>query len=79
MLALRGFCLLALQSRYVQQVQMVSRFATICGDVNPVLHQQRVLGMLHRDMRAIAHHNREGHEWRCRQHLLQFCLHDSYS
>jgi len=54
---------------------MLSRFATIGCDVDPMLHQQCVLRVLNRNLSSITHHDGEWNERSRRQHLSQFFLH----
>lgn len=75
---LRGFSLLALDARDVQQIQMLGGLSALSRDVDPVLHQQRVFRIFDGDMSAVAHHNRKWNEWCRLQHFLQFFLHESY-
>ena len=46
----------------MKQIEMLGGLPAIGGDVNPVLHQQGIFRMLDRDMRTIAHHDRERNE-----------------
>lgn len=63
--SLRGFLRFPLYPCDMKQIQVLGGFPTIRGYVNPMFHQQRGLGMLHGDVRPIAHDDCERDEWLC--------------
>ena len=72
---LGGIFLLSLNSRHVEQVQMLCGFSTVCGHVDPMFHQQGIFWVLHCDVGSVAHYDSKWDEGLCGQHFFQFILH----
>ena len=73
---LGGLLLLSLNSRNVEQVQMLCGFSTVGGYVDPMFHQQGIFWVLNSDVGSVAHYDGKWDEGLCGQHFFQFFLHE---